>query len=85
MSAFDDLTLAELDLLKAEVLGGKPVFSDDVDQLALSSGVMWLTKRKNGTPDLSWDDFKHQTTMTDIKEFAEEMEAAEKANPTITP
>lgn len=76
MSAFDELTLAEMDLLKTEVLDGKNVFDDDTDQFALAGGVMWLTKRRNGEA-ITWDAFKQQTRITDIKDFAIEMEAAE--------
>lgn len=83
MSAFDELTLGELDEIRNECLGGKNINHPDVDPLTLAGAVMWATNRKDD-PGLSWDAFKQKTRMGDIKAFSQQMqeqEAAEAANP----
>lgn len=76
MSAFDDLTLGELDDIRAEALGGKNINDPGVDPLTLAGAVMWATNRKDD-PGLSWAAFKEKTRMGDIKAFSAKLEADE--------
>lgn len=80
MSAFDDLTLAEVETLSATVLGGKGVSDAAADPLMLAGGIMWLTARRVD-PSIVWDEFKAVTKMGDIKSFSIQMEADD-LNPT---
>lgn len=82
MSAFDDLTLGEVDDIVKECLDGKPF--TEADPLKLAGGILWMTKRRQGET-LSWDDFRYSTSMGDIKKFSMEMEASELANPSPAP
>lgn len=74
MSAFDELTLGEMDEIRTFCLGGKSFHDPEVDPLTLSGAVMWATQRKDD-PGLSWDAFKQKTRMGDIKAFSEQMQA----------
>lgn len=80
MSAFDDCTLAEVELITSQCLGGKAMSDDDIDPLMLAGGVMWVTERR-GNLELSWPEFKSKTRMGDIKAFSAQMQEDE-ANPT---
>ena len=79
MSAFDELTLGDLDDIRELALGGKNFNDDSVDPLTLAGAVMWATNRKDD-PGLSWDAFKSKTRMGDIKAFSQQMEAEELAD-----
>ncbi|MET0462065.1 MAG: hypothetical protein ABW007_02890 [Chitinophagaceae bacterium] len=79
MSAFDDLTLGEVEEMMATALGGSQI--DAADPLMLAGGVMWVTNRRM-EPSLSWDEFKTTTKMSDIKAFSIQMEADDMADPT---
>lgn len=85
MSAFDELTLAELDEIRETCLGGKAINDDSVDPLSLAGAVMWATQRHDD-PGLTWDAFRQKTRMGDIKNFSESMaaeaEGADATNPT---
>ena len=83
MSAFDDLTLGEMDDIQAQCLDGKPI--SEADPLKLAAGIMWLTERKNGQPQLSWDDFKYSVKMGAIKHFSETQMAGDSESPTVAP
>lgn len=86
MSAFDELTLGELDDIRNECLGGKSINDDSVDPLTLAGAVMWATNRKDD-PGLSWEAFKQKTKMGDIKAFSQQMAADEEAaatNPQVS-
>ena len=86
MSAFDELTLGELDEIQEQCLGGKNMADPSVDPLMLAGAVMWATSKKDD-PGLSWEAFKQKTKMGDIKAFSERMqadEAEESANPTVS-
>jgi len=74
MSAFDDLTLGEVEQIVNVALGGKSIA--DSDPLMLSGAVMWMTERKSN-PDLAWEQFKATVKMSDIKAFSIQMEADE--------
>lgn len=78
MSAFDDLTLGELDEIRDTCLGGKNINHPDVDPLTLAGAIMWASNRKDD-PGLSWDAFRSKTKMGDIKAFSQQMEAEERA------
>jgi hypothetical protein len=78
MSAFDDLTLGEVDDIRTVCLEGKNINDPTVDPLTLAGAVMWASNRKDD-PGLSWDAFKQKTRMGDIKEFASQMQADEEA------
>ena len=81
MSAFDDLTLGEVEMMSDVALGGKSI--SDADPLMLSGAVMWVTERKQN-PSLTWDDFKAGVKMGDIKAFSEKMkDDADLADPTL--
>ena len=83
MSAFDDLTLGEVDDIGKTCLDGKTIA--EADPLKLAGAVLWITKRKRGETDKDWDDFRYSTTMAEIKAFSIEMEAQEIANPSVAP
>lgn len=83
MSAFDDLTLGEMDDIQAQCLDGKPI--GEADPLKLAAGIMWLYERKNGEPQLSWDDFKYRVKMGDIKAFSEREMGEQPDSPTVAP
>lgn len=74
MSAFDDLTLGEVETLMVEALKGVPLA--EADPLMLAGGVMWMTERKHN-PGLQWDEFKAGVKMGDIKDFSQRMQADE--------
>jgi hypothetical protein len=78
MSAFDELTLGELDDLRDMCLGGRNINDPTVDPLTLAGAVMWASNRKDD-PGLSWDAFRHKTKMGDIKAFSLQMQAEEEA------
>ena len=80
MSAFDELTLAEVDEVSQQALGGKSFSDENTDALMMAAGIMWVTLKRQ-TPDLTWPVFKASTRMSDIKAFALEMEHEELANP----
>ena len=82
MSAFDDLTLDELDEIRDTCLGGKNINDPTIDPLTLAGAVMWATNR-HANPELSWKEFKGTTRMGDIKKFSEAMaeDEADTANP----
>lgn len=73
MSAFDDLTLGEVEQITVTALKG-PI--SEADPLMLAGAVMWMTQRKND-PGLEWDAFKANVKMGDIKAFSIQMEADE--------
>ena len=82
MSAFDDLTLGEVDDIERECLNGT-TFSN-ADPLKLAGAVMWATRKRNDT-SLAWDDFKYRTSMGEIRKFAEtEMVGNGDQNPLAT-
>lgn len=81
MHSFDDLTLAEMDFICQEALGGKNFGDDETDPLKMAGAVMWAFERRN-QPELTWSDFMAQTTMGAIREFSTHMELEELANPT---
>ena len=74
MSAFDDLTLGEVDEIRDTCLGGKNINDPTVDPLTLAGAVMWASQRKQ-EPALDWDKFKANTRMGDIKAFSQQMQA----------
>ena len=80
MTAFDDLTLGELDDIRTTCLGGLNINDPAVDPLTLAGAVMWATNRKDD-PGLSWDAFKQKTRMGDIKTFSMQMQADEDESP----
>ena len=81
MSAFDDLTLGEVEELSNVVLGGKAISDDASDPLWIAGGVMWLTSRRM-EPSLTWDQFKQTTKMSEIKSFATSLQEAAELDPT---
>jgi len=83
MSAFDDLTLGEVDEIKVQCLNGLNISDDGVDPLNLAGGVMWATQRRDD-PGLSWEAFRQKTRMGDIKAFSQQMQA-EDAEESINP
>jgi len=68
MTAFDDLTLGEVEMMTTEALGGKSI--SEADPLMLSGAVMWITELK-ANPTLPWDEFKARVKMSEIKTFSE--------------
>ena len=74
MSAFDDLTLGEVELLTTTCLGGKSLA--DADPMMLAGAVMWVTERKTD-PTIEWETFKNNVRMADIKSFSIQMQADE--------
>lgn len=77
MSAFDELTLGEVEDLTKTCLNGKPI-GEDVDPMMLAGGVMWTLAKRNGGADITWAQFKASTTMRDIKAFSTQMEDDDK-------
>lgn len=78
MSAFDDLTLGEVDDIERVCLNGKTF--TETDPLKLAGAVMWATKRRDDKT-LDWDDFKYATSMGAIRVFAETEMAEQVDNP----
>jgi hypothetical protein len=76
---FDELTLAEVQQMRKECLGGKTI--SDADPLDLAGAVMFFTQRRTNGLDGTWVDFQAQTKMKDIKAFADLMND-ETENPT---
>ena len=72
MSAFDDLTLGEVEEMTTIALKGQTW--EQADPLMLAGAVMWITQRKSN-PQLEWDAFKANTRMGDIKAFSIQLEA----------
>jgi hypothetical protein len=76
MSAFDDCTLAEIEMMQKECLGGLSMSDPKVDPMIVAGGMMWLVKRRENA-SLGWLDFKATTRMSDVKAFSIQMEADE--------
>lgn len=74
MTTFDDCTLAEIETVTTTCLNGKTIGDESVDPMMLAGGVMWVLARRS-QPELSWDEFKTVTRMSDIKAFSIQMEA----------
>lgn len=74
MSAFDDLTLGEVEVMTATALKGVTI--SEADPLMLAGAVMWITQAR-ANPALTWDEFKADVRMADIKAFSIQMEADE--------
>lgn len=72
MSAFDDLTLGEVEEIQKVALGDVQI--GDADPLMVAGGVLWMMKRRDDAA-LTWPDFKLRTTMREIKEMATQMQA----------
>lgn len=81
MSAFDDLTLGEVEEITTVVLKGKNINDPASDPLMLAGGVMWVTQRHD-EPGLTWDAFKARTKMSEIKSFSIDIEASDAMDPT---
>ena len=79
MSAFDNLTLGEVEDIETQCLGGKPF--TEADPLKLAGAVMWATIRKQQGTQISWDDFRYQTSMADVRKFGETEMRDEDDNP----
>lgn len=85
MSAFDEMTLGEVDLVVQGPLGGKHFGDADVDPFMMAGGCMWVIARR-ADPTLKWEQFKDRTTMAEIKAFTADMELeAMTANPLPRP
>lgn len=69
MSAFDDLTLGEVEDIERMCLDGQPFA--EANPIKLAGAVMWMVKRKDD-PTLEWDDFRYKTTMNAIRDFSEQ-------------
>lgn len=80
-AAFDDLTLGEVELISIHALGGKSFGDDASDPMMIAGGVMWVTQRRTN-PTLTWDVFKANTRMADIKSFSMDLESANELDPT---
>ena len=78
MSAFDDLTLGEVEQMTRECLGGAKF--EDADPIQLAGAVMYFTEKRSD-PMLDWESFKANTTMKKIKAFSEVMSLEEKLDP----
>ena len=82
MSAFDELTLGEVDDIETQCLNGQPF--TEANPLKLAGAVMWATMRKT-QPGLTWDDFRYATSMEQIRVFSETaMANGEADNPKAT-
>ena len=68
MTAFDDLTLGEVEEMQNTALGGKGI--SEADPLMLAGAVMF-TMAKRDDKSLSWEAFKASTRMSDIKTFSQ--------------
>lgn len=79
MSAFDELTLGEVERMTKECLGG--VKFEDADPIQLAGAVMFMTERRNN-PQLEWQAFKDTTKLSAIKAFSELMKAETEMDPT---
>lgn len=82
MSAFDRLTLGEVEDIERECLDGKSFTT--ADPLKLAGAVMWAVRRKENGNGLAWDDFRYQTSMGDIRRFAETEMQEDADNPLAT-
>lgn len=78
MSAFDDLTLGEVETLSAVALNGQSMAEGD--PMMIAGAVMWTLERRNH-PELEWEHFKANVKMGDIKAFSIQMEADELVDP----
>lgn len=78
MSAFDDLTLGEVEEMSTVALKGASMA--DADPMMLAGAVMWMTARRD-TPDVTWEQFKSQVKMSEIKAFSLKMKADEDMDP----
>lgn len=71
VSAFDELTLGELRLLRTEAFGGAKLDDESVDALELAGGVMWLHRRRTGD-QVAWVQFMNETPVAAIKAWSED-------------
>lgn len=83
MSAFDDLTLGDVDEIRTTCLGGRNINDPEVDPLTLAGAVMWASTRQDD-PGQTWDAFRQKTRMGDIKAFSQKMQADD-ADESINP
>jgi len=72
MSAFDEMTLGEVEDMTSECLNGKSF--QDAEPLTLAGAVMYMTQKRDD-PSLNWESFKRTTKMTAIKDFSIQMGA----------
>lgn len=85
MSAFDEMTLGEVEEVTKGPLGGKSFGDPAVDPFMVAGGVMWVLARRDEST-LTWEAFKARTKMADIKAFTADMELeAMTANPLPRP
>jgi hypothetical protein len=77
---FEDLTLAEIEMMQAEALDGKTI--SDADGLQVAGAALWMLARRNGAADVPWDDFKRTLTLREIKAFTATIQA-DALNPTL--
>ena len=70
MTPFDELTLGEVEWLTDVCLGGSTF--QDAPPMTLAGAVMFTLQHRD-TPELSWEQFKKETRMFDIKKFSELM------------
>ena len=73
MPSFEDLTLAEVETMQSEALGGKTIA--EADGLQVAGAALWMLARRNGAAGESWDEFKAHTTMREIREFSASIDA----------
>lgn len=78
MSAFDELTLGEVETIEKECLGG--VSFTEADPLKLAGAVMFITKRRDDS-SMDWVTFKNTTNMGAIRAFSETEMAEQVENP----
>lgn len=70
MNPFDQLTLGEVEEMTTVCFDGKEI--QDLNPFTLAGGVMFMHQRRE-VPGIEWDEFKRNTLMVDIKEFAARM------------
>lgn len=81
--AFDDLTMAEVDLLQREALDGVRISAEDGDPLKVAAGIMWIATRRD-KPEMTWPEFSETLTMREVKAYGERI-GADAVDPTNGP
>lgn len=79
MNPFDEMTLAEVDEMTEVCFNGKSL--EETNPFNVAGGVLYMT-RKRDNPELNWKEFRENTRMHEINEFARLLNDEEPANPT---
>lgn len=89
MSILDELTMGEIDRMRAVALRvfdpdrdkWVPASFENADPMQLAAAMMWVIEARE-KPDLEWDAFRNSITSSDVQAFHELHGLADELDPT---